>query len=205
MAEPPSPSEPAPRTHHATVAINDQAFLWGGNFNGRRQHHTSGSSCSSGESSPKQKQHRDSTSSMESSLDRRILSDSSRKSSDASRDGVLFVDVFQVGEEKWKEKVATGVGPPDLSGCAYAASETSAYSFGGLCSDGRTFVNTLYKLNSKSMEWEELTPINPERAPRAKVGSGMVAVNNQLVVFAGCFVDNVCTDEFHVFHVPTRK
>ena len=176
MAEAPSPSEPAPRTHHATVAIDNKAFLWGGNLNGQHRRQQLGSTDSSIDST-----------------------------SPSSHGGITSVDVFQVGEEKWEKQVATGVGPPDLSGCAYAASETSAYSFGGLCSDGRTFVNTLYELNSKLMEWTELKALNPERAPRAKVGSGMVAVNDQLVVFAGCFIDNECTDEFHVFHVPTRK
>ena len=59
--------------------------------------------------------------------------------------------------------------------------------------------NTLYKLNLRTFQWEQVRVSNPSRGPQRKSGCGMVSYSdNQLVVFAG-WTGSAHTDELHVF------
>ena len=54
------------------------------------------------------------------------------------------------------------------------------FSFGGF--DGRDFLNTVHRLDTKTWCWSQVSPQNANGAPMSKYGCGMIAFRNSLVV-----------------------
>ena len=109
------------------------------------------------------------------------------------------LEVFDISTELWKQKPTHGTPPPGMSGTAYAVVGSCLFVFGGW--DGVSRHNSLFKLDLRSFQWEQVRVSNPSSGPQRKSGCGMVSYgDNQLVVFAG-HTGSVFTytDELHVF------
>ena len=73
--------------------------------------------------------------------------------------------------------------PPGLYSGACTSLLDSLYWFGG--NDGTSFYNSLHRLDTTTLEWRELQPLNQVDEPMRKIGCGMVSFRDQLVVFGG--------------------
>ena len=118
-------------------------------------------------------------------------------SKEKSEEVVQKLEVFDISTEQWEQKLTCGTPPPGLWTTAYAVVGSCLFVFGGY--DGVSWHNTLYNLNLRSFQWEQVRVSNPSRGPQRKSGCGMVSYgDNQLVVFAG-YTNSGYTDELHVF------
>ena len=118
------------------------------------------------------------------------------------------LEVFDISTEQWEQKPTHGTPPPGLSltgytllpglwGTAYTVVGSCLFVFGGY--DGVFFHNTLYKLNLRTFQWEQVKVSYLSSGPQKKNGCGMVSYgDNQQVVFAG-WMSSRKTDELHIF------
>ena len=81
--------------------------------------------------------------------------------------------------ECWQHKECSGLLPPALYEGACASIAHHIYLYGG--HDGSAWHGSLYQLDTKSLEWQQLSP----EGPMKKAGCGMVAYGNKLVLFGG--------------------
>ena len=103
------------------------------------------------------------------------------ESSDSS--GREVINIFDSHTEVWKERSTTGVPPP---GHYYGSSAMvcgDLYYFGAR--NGETFYNSVHKLQLSTLEWEEIMKSDQASGPLRKVGSGMVAYQQQLALIGG--------------------
>ena len=118
-------------------------------------------------------------------------------SKEKSREVAQKLEVFDISTEHWEQKLNHGTPPPGLWTTAYAVVGSCLFVFGGW--GGVSRHNSLFKLDLRSFQWEQVRVSNPSRGPQKKTGCGMVSCgDNQLVVFAG-FTGSAYTDELHVF------
>ena len=114
-----------------------------------------------------------------------------------SREEADKIEVFDISKELWEQKPTHGTPPPGLWGTAYTVVGSSLYVFGG--EDGVSRHNTIFKLDLRSFQWEQVQVSNPSSGPQKKAGCRMVSYgDNQLVIFGG-YTDSAHTDELHVF------
>ena len=119
------------------------------------------------------------------------------RSKDKSQKLAQKLEVFDISTEHWEQKPTRGTPPPGLFGTAYAVVGSCLFVFGGW--DGVSHHNSLFKLDLRTFQWEQVRVSNPSRGPQRKSGCGMVSYgDNQLVVFAG-WTDTGLTDELHIF------
>ena len=115
-----------------------------------------------------------------------------------SREEADKIEMFDISTELWEQKPTHGTPPPGLHDTAYTVVGSSLFVFGGYDS-GESRHNTLFKLDLRSFQWEQVQVSNPSSGPQKKEGCRMVSYrDNQLVVFGGC-TGSVNTDELHVF------
>ena len=81
--------------------------------------------------------------------------------------------------ECWQHKECSGLLPPALYAGACASIAHHLYLYGG--HDGSADRDSLYQLDTKSLEWQQLSSAGPMK----KYGCGMVAYGNKLVLFGG--------------------
>ena len=95
-----------------------------------------------------------------------------------------LIEIFDSHTKLWKQKKVTGETPvPGICSAASASINDDLFTFGG--HDGSKYYNTLHKLKDTS-QWLELCPQNKrEDSPMAKIGAGMVAFGDSLVVMGG--------------------
>ena len=94
------------------------------------------------------------------------------------------IEVFDVAAEKWEQKNTSGVPPPGFIDTACAAIGQKMYTFAG--ANGQTFFNCIHCLDARSLNWNEVAPLNPEEAPMCKTTAAMVTYRGTLLVtFAG--------------------
>ena len=118
-------------------------------------------------------------------------------SKEKSREEADKIEMFDISKELWEQKPTHGTPPPGLWGTAYTVVGSSLFVFGGW--DGGSNHNTLFKLDLRSFQWEQVQVSNRSSGPQKKEGCRMVSYgDNQLVVFAG-YTDSGRTDELHVF------
>ena len=95
------------------------------------------------------------------------------------------VEIFDPHLETWEEHPTTGVQPPGLYGGACASLLDSLYWFGG--NDGTSYYNSLHRLDTTTLEWRELQPLNRVDGPMRKLWCGIVSfLQDKLAVFGGC-------------------
>ena len=122
----------------------------------------------------------------------------SARSKEKSRELVQKIEVFDISTELWEQKPTHGTPPPGLCSFAYTVVGSCLFVFGG--NDGVSHHNTLFKLDLRTFQWEQVPVSNPSSGPLEKSGCGMVSYDdNQLVVFAGSMGGIAYTDELHVF------
>ena len=94
------------------------------------------------------------------------------------------IDNFDPHLETWEKHPTTGVPPPGLYYGACTSLLDSLYWFGGW--DGTSYYNSFHRLDSVTLEWRELQPLNQGDGPMRKSGCGMVSfLPDQLAVFGG--------------------
>ena len=94
------------------------------------------------------------------------------------------VEVFDPHLETWEECHTTGVPPLGLYNGACTSLLDSLYWFGGF--DGISYYNSFHTLDTTTLEWRELQPLNQADGPMRKGGCGMVSfLQNKLAVFGG--------------------
>ena len=119
-------------------------------------------------------------------------------SKEKSRQVARKIEVFDISKELWEQKPTHGTPPPGLFNTAYTVVGSCLFVFGG--SDGMSRHNTLFKLDLRTFQWEQVQVSNPSSGPQRKDGCGMVSYgDNQLVVFGGSMGVAEYTDELHVF------
>ena len=118
-------------------------------------------------------------------------------SKEKSRELRKHVEVFDISTELWEQKPTHGTPPPGLWDTAYTVVRSCLFVFGGNGDGSRH--NTLFKLDLRSFQWEQVQVSNPSSGAQKKSGGRMVSYgDNQLVIFAG-FTGSGETDELHVF------
>ena len=94
------------------------------------------------------------------------------------------VEIFDPYSESWEQRQVEGNAPsPGTHAAASASLHDDLFSFGGF--DGRDFLNTVHRLDTKTWCWSQVSPQNADGAPMPKYGCGMIAFRNSLVVFGG--------------------
>ena len=94
------------------------------------------------------------------------------------------VEIFDPYLETWEEHPTTGVPPPGLYSGACTSLLDSLYWFGG--SDGSSRYSSLHRLDTTTLEWRELQPLNQADGPMRKAGCGVVPfLQDKLTVFGG--------------------
>ena len=94
------------------------------------------------------------------------------------------VDIFDPYLETWEEHPTTGVPPLGLYSGACTSLLDSLYWFGG--HDGSSFCYSLHRLDTTTLEWREIQPLNQADGPMRKVESRMVPfLQDKLAVFGG--------------------
>ena len=102
---------------------------------------------------------------------------------------LLTVEIFDPHLETWEEHHTTGVPPPGLYEGACTSLLDSLYWFGG-CDDSSCY-NSLHRLDTTTLEWRDIQPLNQADGLMRKNGSGMVSfLQDRLAVFGGY---GICT------------
>ena len=128
------------------------------------------------------------------------------------------INIFDSYVEIWKERSTTGVPPPGLYQGASTLLCEDLYYFGG--DDSTHFHNTLHKLQTRTLEWQEIAQCNPAGGPLPKSACGVVAYEQQLAVIGGfcrtptgplqsgaefikspTYPEYGYTNEFHLFNI----
>ena len=94
------------------------------------------------------------------------------------------IEIFDPYLETWEEHPTTGVPPPGLYFGACTSLLDSLYWFGGW--DGSSRYNSLHRLDTTTLEWSELQPLNQADGPMRKSGCEIVSfLQDKLAVFGG--------------------
>ena len=129
------------------------------------------------------------------------------------------VEIFDPYSESWEQRQVEGnATSPGTYRAASASLHDDLFSFGGW--DGKDFFfNTVHRLDTKTWCWSQVSPQNADGAPMPKIGCGMIAFRNSLVVFGGggvpqgpiepqSFIKNTdftdgrgWTNEFHIYNL----
>ena len=101
-----------------------------------------------------------------------------------SREPPSVVELFDVATELWVQSPTSGPPPPGFIDAVCVVMGENCYHFGGR--NGVDYFNGIHKLNSHTLIWKELKPMNPHAAPMCKAGTCMVSFSERyLVTFAG--------------------
>ena len=129
------------------------------------------------------------------------------------------VEIMDLDTGKWKQVATTGNPPLGVTRYSSAVIENSILYFGGYCSHGDCYHNSVTCLNIDSFEWKELFPTNPHTGPMMKSRCGMIPVKidgKHYLFIVGGYSPSVntsrkqngqygCTNEHHYFDISTCK
>ena len=97
---------------------------------------------------------------------------------------ISVVEIFDPYSELWEQRQVTGDAPsPGTYAAASASLHDDLFSFGGF--DGRQRFNTVHRLDTEKLCWNQVSPQNADGAPMPKTACGMIAFGNSLGVFGG--------------------
>ena len=95
------------------------------------------------------------------------------------------VEIFDPYSESWEQRQVEGNAPsPGTYFAASASLHDGLFSFGGQ-NVRENYFNTVHRLDTKTWCWSQVSPQNADGAPMPKLGCGMIAFRNSLVVFGG--------------------
>ena len=114
------------------------------------------------------------------------------------------VEIFDPHLEAWEKCHTTGVPPPGVYFAACTSLLDSLYWFGGY--DGKSYHNSLHRLDTTALEWRELQPLNQANEPMRKFGCGMVSfLQDQLATFGGQGIPTGPTQTGAMFTESTKS
>ena len=93
--------------------------------------------------------------------------------------------------------------PDDYSNMGVTSDGEKLYMFGGLV--GVQPCNTVYEIDSFSLECRKLVPATSATSPTARSHCGLVYWNRRLVVYGGTIAVGTPTDELFVFDLNTSE
>ena len=104
------------------------------------------------------------------------------------------VEIFDTYSESWEQRQVEGNAPlPGTYGAASASLHDDLFSFGGE-DERKNYFNTVYRLDTKTWCWSQVSPQNADGAPMPKCECGMIAFRNGLVAFGGNGVPQGATE-----------
>ena len=132
------------------------------------------------------------------------------------------VETFNSNTTKWTQESTTGPNPPGLMYSACTSIGSKLFSYGGWT--GRSYTDALCELDTTTMQWRQLQPLNPSEGPMKKRNAGMIALSsNMLCVIGGWGIPSGTihplskftkdsrysdgrgwTNEVHVYNTETR-
>ena len=98
---------------------------------------------------------------------------------------ISLVKIFDVNTTKWTEMATTGTNPPALWSSACTSIGSKLYSYGGMTGPSRS--NALHELETTTMHWKQLQPLNPSEGPMMKSLCGMIATSSSTLCAVGGF------------------
>lgn len=98
------------------------------------------------------------------------------------KDSLSFVHIYEPYTETWTQQATTGTPPPACADGACASIGHHFYTYGGFSALGST-KGSLHQLDTRTLEWTTLP--NCGDCPMRKQACGMVAHDNNLVLFGG--------------------
>ncbi len=114
-----------------------------------------------------------------------------------------FLYVFRASSETWDKLRLKGQHPPGISQGSCVRIGETLFLYGGRDKKG-DYTGSLYKLNLKTLKWQEEIPKVADAAPKKKLGCSMVEYCGKLVVYGGESADGD-TNELHVYDIETCK
>ena len=93
------------------------------------------------------------------------------------------IEVLDLATDRWQQQHTLGTPPPGFIGVACVAVGMHLYTFGGY--NTGNYFNTIHDLNTRTLTWSEVQPINPGEAPMAKCGAAMICYAGKILVTFG--------------------
>ena len=87
------------------------------------------------------------------------------------------VNIFELAKFKWERKSTTSNPPAGVLSYACTSIKDSVLYFGGDCKPFDCFHNNLYKLNTLTLNWNEIITTTTDNIPMRKIGCGMISFN----------------------------
>ena len=85
----------------------------------------------------------------------------------------------------WEKQHTTGTPPHGVWGYGSCSSGTDIYYFGGHCGHTSCYHNSLFRLRTATLVWDELVPITDHIRPMKKYYCALLAFGDQLLAFGG--------------------
>ena len=96
------------------------------------------------------------------------------------------IEVFDPSPETWEKHPTTGIPPSGLCDGACTSLLDSLYWFGGCDGSAYSYYNSLHRLDTTTLEWRELQPLNQADGPMRKIWCQMVPfLQDKLAIFGG--------------------
>ena len=86
-------------------------------------------------------------------------------------------DIFELLTFRWERKSTTSNPPAGVLDYACTSIKDSVLYFGGNCKQLDCFHNNLYKLNTLTLNWNEIISTTTDNIPMRKHGCGMISFN----------------------------
>ena len=87
-------------------------------------------------------------------------------SREKSQEVAQKLEVFDISTELWEQKPTRGIPPPGPCDTAYAVVGSCLFVFGGCGGESRH--NSLFKLDLRTFQWEQVRVSNPSRSPKLR-------------------------------------
>ena len=118
------------------------------------------------------------------------------------------VDVFELSTFKWERKSTTSNPPAGVLYIACTSIKDNILYFGGNCKSFDCFHNNLYKLNTLTLNWNEINSTTTDNIPMRKCGCGMISfsMNGEDHLFlSGGVGPTPLTKQTHAQYIPSPK
>ena len=115
------------------------------------------------------------------------------------------MDIFELSTFKWERKSTTSIPPTGVIHYACTSIKDSVLCFGGNCKTLDCFHNSLYKLNTLTLNWNEINTITTDNIPMRKHGCGMISFNmngEDHLFLSGGLGPTPLTKQRHAQYIP---
>ena len=126
--------------------------------------------------------------------------------SDDKRKITSTVDTFELSTFNWERKSTTSNPPAGVFNYSCTSIKDSVLYFGGHCKPHDCFHNSLYVLDTLTLNWNEITTTTTDNIPMRKHGCGMISFNmngeNHLFLSGG-IGPTLLTRQTHAQYIPS--